>query len=54
MSVTSALFRAARISATMRAASRGPASLGFRLIRIVFGRAVIGPLWRTFERIIRL
>lgn len=38
-SVTSSLFRAARISATLRAASRGPGPLAKRMIRIAIGRA---------------
>ncbi|HUZ80613.1 MAG TPA: hypothetical protein VMU73_00065 [Gaiellaceae bacterium] len=37
-SLTSILFRAARISATARAASRGPAALGKRMVRIAVGR----------------
>ena len=39
MSVTSELFRAARLSATLRAASRGPEALGERVLRILIGRA---------------
>jgi hypothetical protein len=39
MSVTSSLFRAARLSASMRAASRGPKPLAKRMVRIVIGRA---------------
>jgi hypothetical protein len=38
-SLTSMLFGAARISATARAASRGPGALGKRMIRIGVGRA---------------
>lgn len=39
MSVTNTLFRAARLSATMRAASRGPGPFAKRLVRIMIGRA---------------
>jgi hypothetical protein len=39
MSLTSALFRAARLSATMRAASRGPKPLAKRAVRVMVGRA---------------
>jgi hypothetical protein len=39
MSLTSSLFKAARLSATMRAASRGPKPLGKRMVRIMVGRA---------------
>jgi len=39
MSLTSMLFRAARLSATARAASRGPKALGKRAVRIGVGRA---------------
>jgi hypothetical protein len=39
MSLTSSLFRAARLSATMRAASRGPAPLAKRMVRIAVGRS---------------
>ena len=53
MSVTRALFRAASISATLRAISRGPGALALRLVRIVFGRLVIGPAWRMLERFLR-
>ena len=38
-SLTSMLYRAARLSATMRAASRGPGALGKRMIRRSVGRA---------------
>lgn len=52
MSVTSGLFKAARLSATMRAASRGPGPLARRAVRIGFGRLVIGRLWRGLERLL--
>lgn len=39
VSLTRLLFRAARLSATARAASRGPAALGKRAVRIAVGRA---------------
>jgi hypothetical protein len=39
MSLTSSLFKAARLSATMRAASRGPKPLAKRMVRIMVGRA---------------
>jgi hypothetical protein len=39
VSVTSSLFRVARLSATLRAASRGPIALAKRAVRIVIGRA---------------
>jgi hypothetical protein len=38
MSLTSSLFKAARLSATMRAASRGPTPLAKRMVRIMIGR----------------
>jgi hypothetical protein len=38
MSLTSTLFRLARLSATARAASRGPGALGKRVVRIGIGR----------------
>ena len=38
MSLTRTLFRAARLTATLRAASRGPTALLKRLIRILIGR----------------
>jgi hypothetical protein len=39
VSLTSSLFKAARLSATMRAASRGPKPLAKRMVRIMIGRA---------------
>ncbi len=39
VSLTSTLFRLARLSATARAASRGPKALGKRAVRIAVGRA---------------
>jgi hypothetical protein len=39
VSVTSTLYKAARLSATLRAILRGPVALGKRLIRITIGRA---------------
>ncbi len=38
VSLTSTLFRLARLSATARAASRGPKALGKRAVRIGIGR----------------
>jgi hypothetical protein len=38
MSITSALFRLARLSATLRALSRGPKATGKRVVRIGVGR----------------
>ncbi len=40
MSITSSLYRAARMSATMRAAKRGPSALGKRYVRKAVGRTV--------------
>ena len=40
MSLTSSLYRAARMSATMRAASRGPSALGKRYVRKAVGSSV--------------
>jgi hypothetical protein len=39
MSLTSTLFKLARLSATGRAARKGPAALGKRMIRKQVGRA---------------
>lgn len=39
MTLTSKLFRAARLSADVRAVSRGPKATGQRLIRKAVGRA---------------
>jgi hypothetical protein len=39
MGVTETLFKAARLSATLRAASRGPGALAKRFVRILIGRA---------------
>jgi hypothetical protein len=39
MSLTSALFRLARLSADARAVSRGPGAVGKRLVRKATGRA---------------
>ena len=39
MSVTSMLFKAARLSATARAARRGPTAFGKRMVRRQIGRA---------------
>lgn len=38
MSITNTLFRAARLSATARAVSRGPRATGKRAVRIGIGR----------------
>ena len=39
MSLTSTLFRLARLSATGRAVRRGPKATGKRMVRIAVGRA---------------
>ena len=39
MSLTSQLFRAARLSANARAVRRGPAAMGKRMVRRSIGRA---------------
>jgi len=38
MTITQALFRAARLSATMRAVSKGPGAVGKRMVRVQVGR----------------
>ena len=38
MSITSSLFRAARLSADLRAISRGPDAIGKRIVRKAVGR----------------
>jgi hypothetical protein len=39
MTVTSTLFKAARLSASLRALSRGPTAIFKRLVRIAVGRS---------------
>jgi hypothetical protein len=40
MTITSALYRLARLSASLRALSRGPKATGKRIVRIGVGRSL--------------
>jgi hypothetical protein len=51
MSFTSALFRAARLSADGRAISKGPAAIGRRIVRKTVYRHVNLQLGRTLARL---
>ena len=51
MTITNSLYRLARFSATMRAARRGPAALGRRMIRRRVYRAEGKATRRVFRRI---
>jgi hypothetical protein len=40
MSITSSLFKAARLSADLRAVSKGPDAIGKRIVRKAVGRSL--------------